>query len=77
MTAPKDRRPMTDEEKDLANRLSFCRFLPGSWDKRFVRDMVLHVSLGEGITQQQAEWLAKTAYKFRVQLAEQAPELFG
>ena len=69
---------MTAAEKDLAIRLSRCRYLPGSAEKAFVRDMAYLASrVDPEITEGQAEYLKRTAHRFRVQLAEQKPDLFG
>ena len=49
--------------------LTFCRFTPGSWDKRFARDMGERVSFGPtSITAKQYAWVWKLAWKYRRQL---------
>lgn len=64
------RRLMTEEEITTILQLSECRFSPGSWDKRFVRDMTHEASqLNPLITEKQAEQLPRLRQKYRKQLA--------
>ncbi len=66
------RRLMTEAEISTILRLSECRFSPGSWDKRFVRDMQHEASqLNPLITERQAEQLPRLAHRYRKQLAAQ------
>ncbi len=68
---PKVKRPMTEEEEQIALALVRCRFGFGSWDKRFCKDMIGKTE----ITEKQAEWLRKMAYRYRRQLGEKWIEL--
>lgn len=62
---------MTDEQRRLILRLSKCTFLPGSYEKRFVRSMAaLANSKGETeLSEKQAAFLAKVGHRYRRQLA--------
>lgn len=58
----------------LARRLSGCRFLPGSWDKRFAHDMAALASAEPiAFTERQAESLRRLAHRYRKQLERPAP----
>ena len=60
---PPERHPITPEHREKLERLSRCSFLPGSWDKRFVRDV-----LGsEAITARQAETIDRLYHRYRRQ----------
>lgn len=67
------RHPITPEQQEKLRRLASARFLPGSWDKRFVRQIWGGVSLAEEeggipeITAAQAEWIDKLFQKYRRQ----------
>lgn len=64
------RRAMTEAEISLILRLNGCRFSPGSWDKRFVRDMVGEASeVVPLVTERQAEQLPRLEKRYRKQLA--------
>jgi hypothetical protein len=64
------RRLMTEAEITTILRLSECSFSPGSWDKRFVHDMVHEASqLNPLITEKQAAQLPRLAQRYRKQLA--------
>lgn len=61
---------MTDLERTQADSLSGCTFLPGSWDKRFVRDMaaIARDRPTQSITEKQAAWLDELGHRYRKQL---------
>lgn len=54
--------------KNMIRRLSFCSMLPGSWDKRFVRDMLRQVTNSGLISQKQQACVDKLAHKYRRQI---------
>ncbi len=62
---------MTDEQRKLALRLRRCTFLPGSYEKRFVRAMAAAAKNKPELvlTEKQADFLAKVAHRYRRQLA--------
>ena len=55
---------MTEKERGLVQALASCRFLPGSWDKRFVKDMAAQTL----VTEKQAQQIARLAWKYRRQI---------
>lgn len=57
-------RLITEREMKAIKALNGCRFLPGSYDKRFVRDM----RGGELISEKQAAFLRLVFYRYRRQL---------
>lgn len=57
-------RVIPDAEKALLKALGTCTFLPGSYDKRFVRDM----TGGTLISERQLLYLYKVAHKYRRQM---------
>ncbi len=61
---------MTTEEITLAGELSRSRFVPGSWEKRFARDMgaIARESPQKDLTTRQARWLRILHHKFRRQI---------
>lgn len=61
---------MTEPERRLARALNRCTFLPGSWDKRFVRAMAFLEEHGPAhdLTEKQAANLARLAHKYRRQM---------
>ena len=71
---PAVKRPITEDEKRIADSLRKCTFGVGSWDKKFVRSL-------EGateISEKQSYWIYKTAYRYRHQMRlteEQAKEM--
>jgi hypothetical protein len=68
------RLPMTETEKDMLHRLSRCTFLPGSWEKRFVRNLHFTArSKKPTISPKQREWLVEIAYRYRNQIERQTP----
>lgn len=57
-------RPMTEKERATAQALAQCRFLPGSWDKRFALDMAAQST----VTEKQAQNIARLAWRYRKQM---------
>ena len=58
--------------RTLAMRLSGCSMLPGSWDKRFSRDMA-YAAQNDGCapyTEKQREHILRLAYKYRRQMPD-------
>jgi len=67
----KPRRPMTDAERQMALSLSPGKvtYLPGSFDKRFARDMAaLAMETEPQITEKQAALLVEKIHRYRRQL---------
>jgi hypothetical protein len=66
---------MTPVQIDTAKKLGTCRFLPGSFDKRFARDMesIAKNKPEHELTEKQSAYLEKLAYKFRRQIAGKGP----
>lgn len=60
---------MTDEQQKWIRELETCSFLPGSWEKRFVRDLATFPPEKE-LTQRQAAALRRTAWRYRKQRGE-------
>ena len=59
---------MTIEEIEITvNLFSRVSYIPGSWDKRFVRD-IYHECREKELTQSQKEWLYRILYKYRRQV---------
>jgi hypothetical protein len=55
--------------RQQARRLARCSFLPGSWDKRFARDLAARAEDPEAtITEKQAAALARLTQRYRRQL---------
>lgn len=61
---------MTPDQITKALKLRTCSFLPGSWDKRFAKDIgdVAKQDPGKELTPAQAEWLDKLTHRYRRQL---------
>lgn len=59
---------MTDADYRTIQALAHCSFYPGSWVKRFVRDLSTYPREKE-LTEKQALALAKVAWHYRKQLA--------
>lgn len=55
-------------ELALATALRGCRLLPGSRDKRLIRQAHAQLTTGLGLTPNQREWLYRLAFKYRAQL---------
>ena len=60
---------MTPEQFSLIQRLSKCTFLPGSFEKRFVRNLAEYTVKDE-ISAKQQRYLEKLHYRYRRQLHE-------
>ena len=60
---------MTDEHYQLLQRLVDCTFLPGSWEKRFVRDLSAETKDYE-LTAKQLAQVERLHYRYRRQLGE-------
>lgn len=70
-SAPKERFPMTDQEKYAARCLARCTFLPGSYNKRFARAMeALAEDEDAGLTKRQRTNLWRLIYRYRRQIAD-------
>ncbi len=69
---------MTDEQIALALRLEKCRFLPGSFDKRFCRSMANRARYAPetDLTPKEAKCLEDMGHRYRRQLEglPEAPE---
>lgn len=57
---------MTAQQQKWIAQLSRCTFLPGSFDKRFVRDMA-DLGIYDVLTEKQALCLHRLAYHYRKQ----------
>ncbi len=74
MTATLVRNDITPEQRAKLERLARCNFLPGSWDKRFVRDVNTSAVVCEAsgsvlaITTAQAEQIDRLYYRYRRQI---------
>lgn len=65
---------MTDIEKSIAINLNKCRYMPGSFEKRFARDMAFVAENNPTIdlTEKQREQLYRQLKRYRKQL----PQIF-
>lgn len=59
---------MTELEKKIANSLQFCSFLPGSFDKRFVKQ--LHIWADRDMTEKGRAYMLNLLYKYRRQIPD-------
>lgn len=59
---------MSEEDYRNLKRLSRCTFLPGSYEKRFVRNM-LSVSQETVLTSKQKDYLNHLVHRYRKQLS--------
>lgn len=57
----------TDTEIKIIRLLSACRFLPGSFDKKFSKQIDIH-----NISPLQKWWIYKLGYKYRKQIKNDA-----
>ena len=57
---------MTADQRDKLDRLGRCVMLPGSWDKRFVRDLKAKPDDYE-LSEKQADALASLWHRYRRQ----------
>lgn len=62
---------MTARHYEALQALKLCTFYPGSWTKRFVRDLSALPQDAE-LTERQAEWVEKVAYRYRRQIGRRA-----
>ena len=69
MTAPKPRRPVTQDEAAMIRALAACTFLPASKDKKFARDVAWLTEITDG----QAAYLAQLRWKYRRQIDASVP----
>lgn len=58
---------MEQYQRDMINELRACTFLPGSYQKRFVRDMSTKPDDYE-LSEKQAAFLEKLHYMYREQI---------
>lgn len=58
---------MTPEQREQIQLLSHCVMLPGSYEKRFVRDMSTKPD-DEVLSEKQAAFLEKTFHRYRKQI---------
>jgi len=58
----------TDEDRANIAKLVPCRFLPGSFDKRFARDLDSQLANSGEITEKQRAYLVKLVHKYRRQI---------
>ena len=58
---------MTNIEIVIVNRLQRCRFLPGSFDKRFVNNIAAY-NVEHELTENQHKYLFSLVYKYRRQI---------
>lgn len=65
-----ERFPMTDDEKRAALALEKCTYLPGSFEKRFARDMAGIARGTAEITVKQRGWLWKQVHRYRRQIGD-------
>lgn len=68
---------MTESEQIIAAALGQCSFLPGSWDKRFIRDIarISHAPPIAKLTPLQLTNLCRMAHKYRWQLSSEITAL--
>lgn len=65
---------MSKDTYDLIQKLNSCTMLPGSWDKRFIRDLAAKPTDFQ-LTDRQEYHLKRLAYKYRRQLAGKGVEI--
>ena len=67
-----ERTPISERERYAIQRLAKCRFLPGSREKRFARDMAaLADSDTPHITARQRAYLWIMVYRYRRQISDE------
>jgi hypothetical protein len=59
--------PFDGELRQQINALARCSILPGTWDKRFVRDLAA-LPAGSQISPRQAQMIARLLHRYRRQL---------
>lgn len=57
-----------DIAADRARWLATLNYLPGSWDKRFARDVAAYVAAGRPLSEKQVANVERLAWKYRRQL---------
>lgn len=68
---------MTRVELELLHHVSGCRLLPGSWDKRFVRQLAsLACKGGQKLSAAQREQLGRIHYRYRRQHGQPTPQQY-
>lgn len=76
--APVPRRPMTPDEIRMGEALGLCRFVPASFDKRFVGEMAACArDEAPAITEKQATLLRRMVHRYRRQLPREILALAG
>jgi hypothetical protein len=73
----KPRRHADEDELTMARALAGCSFTPGTWDKRFARDLAAQLRATEQITQAQAENLRRMVHRYRRQIPAEVVALAG
>ena len=69
------RHPLPDDCRKMLAALRFCSFLPGSFDKRFIRELAEYVqNVAPEITEKQEACLRKMACKYRRQTKQTWPD---
>jgi hypothetical protein len=58
---------MTPDQREMVTLLNSCTFLPGSYDKKFVRDMG-HIPDDQALTARQDRFLQTIFHRFRKQI---------
>ena len=61
---------MTTEQVAICTALGHCRFLPGTFDKRFSSKVagIAELHPDQELTEKQIEWMYKLLYKYRKQI---------
>lgn len=74
---PNKRRFATDDEKEALKALHGVRFLPGSWDKRFIRQLneTFHLLPEGSISDVEAPQLWRILIKYRAQVRHKDKDL--
>lgn len=68
MSRQVEKREATELEKARANALAYCSFAPGSFAKRFARDLNTQVHSTGAISEKQAATLERMCWAYRRQL---------
>lgn len=75
------KRPTTDKEKRAIMRLAHCSFLPGSWDKRFIKSLykladppIKGIVAVDEISEKQSYWINHMIHRYHKQLGLSAGE---
>ena len=61
---------MTDEQKEICERLGAVKYLPASFDKRLGQNLcgMAELTPGKELSEKQNEWMYRLLYKYRKQL---------